>query len=120
MGLEMMALGEPSKAHGGRESRGTPDPEDQLLVPFTMLFIAGPGAITIVFTLSTQTGSMDSVLMAVGVAVVAISFTFLVLTDYLVKIPERAMSVITKLGGLIITTIGVQLAFDGIKKFFEI
>lgn len=40
------------------------------------------------------------------------------LTVYLVKIPERAMSVITKFGGLIITTIGVQLAFDGIRNFF--
>ena len=123
MGLEMMAMGEPSKTQGGKESRDTPNPEDHLLVPFTMPFIAGPGAITIVITLSTQTGNVDSVLMAlvaVSVAVVAMSFTFLLLTDYLVKIPERAMSVITKFGGLIITTIGVQLAFDGIRNFFEI
>lgn len=123
MGFEMMSMGEPSKAQGGKESRDTPNPDDQILVPFVMPFIAGPGAITIVITLSTQTGDMDSMIMAlvaVGVAVLAMCFTFLFLTDYLVKIPERAMNVITKFGGLIIATIGVQLAFSGIKNFFEI
>ena len=123
MGLEMMSMGEPSKAQGGQASRDTPNPEDHLLVPFTMPFIAGPGAITIVITLSTQTGNTDSVVMAlaaVGVAVLAMCFTFLFLTDYLVKIPDRAMNVITKFGGLIIATIGVQLALDGIRNFFEI
>ena len=123
MGIEMMSMGEPSKAQGGKESRDIPNPEDHLLVPFVMPFIAGPGAITIVITLSTHTGNTDSVMMAlvaVGVSVLAMCFTFLFLTDYLVKIPERAMNVITKFGGLIIATIGVQLAFDGIKNFFEI
>jgi multiple antibiotic resistance protein len=123
MGIEMMSMGEPSKTQGGKESRDTPNPDDQLLVPFVMPFIAGPGAITIVITLSTQTGNMDSIVMAlvaVGVSVLAMCFTFLFLTDYLVKIPDRAMNVITKFGGLIIATIGVQLAFSGIKSFFEI
>lgn len=66
---------------------------------------------------------MNSVIMAlvaVGVAVLALGFAFLFLTDYLAKISERTMNVITKFGGLIIATIGVQLAFDGIKSFFEI
>ena len=123
MGLEMMGMGQPSIAQGGKESRDTPDPEDHLLVPFTMPFIAGPGAITVVVTLSTHTGNMDSVVMAlvaVGVAVLALAFGFLFLTDYLAKISDRTMNVITKFGGLIIATIGVQLAFDGIKSFFEI
>jgi len=43
MGLEMMGMGQPSKAQGGKESRDAPDPKDHLLVPFTMPFIAGPG-----------------------------------------------------------------------------
>ena len=42
------------------------------------------------------------------------------LTDYLARIPERTMSVITKFGGLIIATIGAQLALNGIKMFFEL
>ena len=123
MGFEMMSMGEPSKVQGGKVSRDTPKPDDHLLVPFAMPFIAGPGAITVVITLSTQTGTMDSVvlaLVAVGAAVLTMCFTFLFLTDHLAKISQRTMNIVTKFGGLIIATIGVQLALNGIKNFFDI
>jgi multiple antibiotic resistance protein len=123
MGLEMMSMGEPSRVQGGHASREEPNPEDQLLVPFAMPFIAGPGAITIVITLAARTETMDATYMAlaaVGVAVLAMSISFTFLTDHLARIPERTMSVITKFGGLIIATIGAQLALNGIKMFFEL
>lgn len=123
MGLEMMALGEPSRAQGGHRSVSEPKPEDQLLVPFAMPFIAGPGAITIVITLASQADSMASVwmaLIAVGVSVATMCVTFLFLTDVLLKIPRQAMSLITKFGGLLIAAIGAQLALNGIKQFFEL
>ena len=59
-------------------------------------------------------------LVAVAVSVIAMSFIFLFLTDCLAKFPECTMNVVTRLGGLIIATIGVQLVFDGIRSFFEI
>lgn len=123
MGFEMLSLGEPSKAQGGKHSRENPNPDDHLIVPFAMPFIAGPGAITIVITLATQTGNMDSIVLAltaVGVSVLTMCLTFLVFTDYLARIPDRAMNIITKFGGLIIATIGVQLALNGIKSYFTI
>lgn len=43
MGFEMMAMGEPSRVRGGHDSREAPKAEDQLMVPFAMPFIAGPG-----------------------------------------------------------------------------
>ena len=46
--------------------------------------------------------------------------TFLFLTDLLVKIPQQAMNLATKFGGLVIATIGAQLALNGIKQFFEL
>ena len=116
-------MGEPSRAQGGRDATAPPKPEDQLLVPFAMPFIAGPGAITIVITLAAQTGSIDSIIMAlvaVGVAVGTMCITFLFFTDHLAKIPARAMSLVTKFGGLVIATIGTQLALNGIKHFFEL
>ena len=64
MGFEMMAMGEPSRVQGGHASREAPKAEDQLLVPFAMPFIAGPGAITIVITLAAETDGMDSTIMA--------------------------------------------------------
>ena len=121
MGLEMMAMGDPSRAQGGHESREPPKPEDQLIVPFAMPFIAGPGAITIVITLASQTEGMDSTIMAlvaVAVSVLTMIVTFTLLTDRLARIPERTMNVISRFGGLIVATIGTQLALDGIKSFF--
>ena len=59
-------------------------------------------------------------LAAVAVAVLAMLVSFTLLTDYLARIPERTMNVITKFGGLIIATIGAQLALNGIKMFFEL
>ena len=123
MGFEMLALGEPSKAQGGHDSREEPRPDDQLLVPFTMPFIAGPGAITIVITEAAKTSGYDSnimALVAVGVSVLAMCITFIFLTDQLAKITDRTMNIITKFGGLGIATIGVQLALNGIKSFFQL
>jgi multiple antibiotic resistance protein len=121
MGFEMTAGGAPTRVQGGAESRDAPSADDHLLVPFAMPFIAGPGAITTVITLSSQTGHTDAVamsLVAIGVAILTLAFSLFFLTDFLMKIPERAMKVITRFGGLLIATIGVQLALNGIKVFF--
>jgi len=122
MGFEMMAMGEPSRVQGGHDSREEPKAEDQLMVPFAMPFIAGPGAITVVITLAAKTETFDSTLMAltaVGVAVAAMMITFTYLTDVITKVSSQAISVATKFGGLLIATIGAQLALSGIKSFFE-
>jgi len=122
MGFEMMAMGEPSRVQGGHDSREAPKAEDQLMVPFAMPFIAGPGAITVVITLAAKTESFDSTLMAltaVAFSVVAMTITFTYLTDVITKISSQAISVATKFGGLLIATIGAQLALSGIKSFFE-
>ena len=123
MGFEMMAMGEPSRTQGGRASQEEPNAEDQLLVPFVMPFIAGPGAITIVITLASGTesgGSLPVALVAVAVSVVSMSISFIYLTDALSRMSQRAMSIITKFGGLLIATIGAQLALNGLKNFFEL
>ena len=123
MGFEMMAMGEPSRTQGGRASQEEPNAEDQLLVPFVMPFIAGPGAITIVITLASGTesgGSLPVALVAVAVSVVSMSISFIFLTDALSRISQRTMSIITKFGGLLIATIGAQLALNGLKNFFEL
>ena len=123
MGFEMMAMGESSRAQGGKDSRQEPKAEDQLLVPFVMPFIAGPRAITIVITLASNTetgGSLSVALVAVTVSLLAMCVTFIYLTDFLAGISERTMSIVTKFGGLLIATIGTQLALSGLKNFFGI
>lgn len=123
MGFEMLAMGEPSRAQGGHEAVEPPSPDSQLLVPFAMPFIAGPGAITIVVTIAGRTDGPESVLMAlvaVAASVLLMCVTFISMTDLLARIPERAMGLITKFGGLVIATIGAQLALNGIKLFFSL
>ena len=123
MGLEMMAMGEPSRTQGGRSSRQEPRAEDQLLVPFAMPFIAGPGAITVVITIASAGEGLSSIfvaLVAVGFSVLAMCITFLYLADYLAGISDRVMSIVTKFGGLLIATIGAQLALNGLKSFFDL
>jgi len=123
MGLEMLTGGEPSRIQGGHESRAQPRPEDHLIVPFAMPFIAGPGAITIVITLSAQSEGMDSTIMAlvaVAVSVVSMMITFTYLGDALARLSDRVINIATKFGGLIVATIGTQLALNGIVQFFGI
>lgn len=58
-------------------------------------------------------------LVACGVSVLAMTITFTYLTGVITKISSQAISVVTKFGGLLIATIGAQLALSGIKSFFE-
>lgn len=121
MGLEMLGLGSPSRVQGGKKSWEEPSSEDSLFVPFSMPFIAGPGAITMVITLAAKTDGWDSTVMtlvAVCLNVALMIFSFTVLSDYIQKLSDQAVSIMVRFGGLIVATIGTQLAFNGIKNFF--
>lgn len=124
MGIEMLFGGHPSRAQGGEETpREQHDANDQLIVPFAMPFIAGPGAITMVITISAQSEGIESTLVAVAavaVSVITMIFTFTMLTDYFSRISEQTMTIVTKFGGLLVATIGAQLALNGIAHFYHI
>ncbi len=57
-------------------------------------------------------------LVAVGVAVVLLPIGHLLVAKHL-KLSEQAESIFTKIGGLLITTIGIQLMLSGLVRFFE-
>ena len=125
MGLEMLGTGHTSRAQGDRrdEPHTPPDEDDSLFVPFAMPLIAGPGAITVVITLASKVNSWEATwmaLIAVGVNVLIMAAAFIFLAGYLSKLSDRAIGIFTRFGGLVVATIGVQLAFNGIKSFFEL
>jgi multiple antibiotic resistance protein len=125
MGLEMLGTGHTSRAQGDRrdEPHTPPDEDDSLFVPFAMPLIAGPGAITVVITLASKVNSWEATwmaLIAVGVNVLIMAASFIFLAGYLSKLSDRAIGIFTRFGGLVVATIGVQLAFNGIKSFFEL
>lgn len=125
MGLEMLSTGHASRAQGDRreEPHAPPEEDDSLFVPFAMPLIAGPGAIAVVITLASKVDSWEATVMAlvaVGVNVLIMVTAFVFLAGYLAKLSDRAIGIFTRFGGLVVATIGVQLAFNGIKSFFEL
>lgn len=125
MGLEMLGTGAQSRAQGQQppSPHAEPEEDDALLVPFAMPLIAGPGAITVVITLAAQSegwGATIMTLAAVVFNVLILMLSFVFLAGFLTKLSNRAISIATRFGGLIVATIGIQLAFSGIKTYFEI
>lgn len=124
MGFEMLFEGEPSRAQGGSEAHEPPKPdsfEGQVLVPYAMPFVAGPGAITLVITIASGTSNYSgaiAALVAVAVAVILLPVGHLLISQKL-NISDSAMRIATKFGGLLIATIGIQLMLNGLQNFFE-
>lgn len=122
MGFEMLFGGEPSRTQGGKESREQPESFDgSVVVPYAMPFVAGPGAITTVITIaaSAENGEGTIVaLVAVAVAVALLPIGHLLVAKYL-KLSEQAEGIATKVGGLLIATIGIQLMLSGLQRYFE-
>ena len=123
MGFEMLLGGEPSRTQGGEEAREAQTPEsaeDQILVPYAIPFLCGPGAIMTVITLSSSTSDGSgaiAALVAVAITVALLPVGHLWLVNK-ISLSEKTMGIITRFGGLFIATIGVQLMLGGIQTFF--
>ncbi|MGI9557930.1 MAG: MarC family protein, partial [Solirubrobacterales bacterium] len=58
MGAEMLFGGDPSRAQGGEQAHDVeeqPSFDDQVIVPYAMPFVAGPGAPPTVITIAAET-----------------------------------------------------------------
>lgn len=123
MGFEMLFGGEPSRAQGGEKAHEPPDPESfegQVIVPYAMPFVAGPGAITLVISLASGTSDFSgaiAALVAVAVAVVMLPVGHLLISQK-VSLSDSSMGIVTKFGGLLIATIGIQMLLTGLQNFF--
>ena len=119
MGFEMLS-GHNSKAQGGDEVYEEPDDDDGFIVPFSTPFIAGPGAITTVITLSARGddfSSIATVLIAITIPLIVLAFSLFKLGN--LDISPKAMKVIGQAGGIFIATIGIQLILGGLAGYIE-
>ncbi|GAA2036320.1 MarC family protein [Agromyces tropicus] len=121
MGVEMLYGGAPSRAQGGREAERRPADENGLVLPLATPLMAGPGGITTVIAVSTFQDGWTSLLAAlVGVAVVSVlvfvGFAFL--GGAFSRLSASAAAMLTRFGGLLLATIGVQLALSGLRTFY--
>jgi multiple antibiotic resistance protein len=121
MGFEMLYGGQASKTQGEKEREEGPEEGDGLLIPLAIPLIAGPGAIATTITFSSQNTSFDG-LMAMAIAIAAVAVvTFLFyryLGDLLARLKPTAISILARLGGLVLATIGFQMVLNGLKQFF--
>ena len=119
MGFDMLGNGN-TRAQGGERVYEEPQEDDSYIVPFATPFIAGPGAITTVITLSadgTGWSSIVTVLIAVTIPLVALVFGMFKLGN--LELKPTTMKLIGQAGGLFIATIGIQLVLGGIDRYYN-
>ena len=122
MGFEMLYGGQPSKTQGQEVEAEGPDDGASLLMPLSTPLIAGPGAITTAITIAAANESAEASLVgliAVGVVMVAIVLSFTFLGGLIAKMSAKATAILMRFGGLLLATIGLQLALSGIRTFYE-
>jgi len=118
MGLEMLH-GEATRVQHEPDKSNAAD--DELLVPFAMPIVAGPGAITTVITLAVthRTAHVPMVALAGSAGLAALLWlTLRVMLSNERLIGIRGQRILTRFMGLILVAIGFQLGLDGVRDFF--
>lgn len=121
IGIEMLYGGGGSKTNGEGQRQEGPAEGDALMIPLTMPLIAGPGAIATTMTIASQGNSREGVaaaLIAIGVVAAAAFTCFALFGEALSKVKPATMAIATRLGGLLMMTIGAQMFLGALKAFF--
>lgn len=124
MGFEMLYGGGSSRTQGtaevAAESREQ-SAEDGLVMPLAIPLMAGPGAITTVITMSAATDGLTALIATlIGVAVVSVLVWvgFAMFGDWFARLNASTTAMLARIGGLLLATIGMQLALGGIRTFY--
>ncbi|MFB6357728.1 MAG: MarC family protein, partial [Thiohalorhabdaceae bacterium] len=97
--------------------------EDISIFPLAFPLIAGPGAITTVLLMASDSSDLTGQGIRLGVILVVLLITLgsLLLTARIVKVlGETGANVIDRLLGLILAAIAVQFVVDGIREAFAL
>ncbi|MEZ4255486.1 MAG: MarC family protein [Polyangiales bacterium] len=117
MGLEMLR-GEPTRVQHDNSNSTT---NDNVVVPFAMPTVAGPGAITTAITLAANRRGLDHAAMtgATIVTASAIVFAVLVLASRVERFMNpRAQRILLRFMGLILVSLGAQFVLGGAYDFW--
>ena len=121
MGFEMLYGGGTSKTQGEDQRQAGPEEGDALLIPLTLPLIAGPGAMTTTITIAAGgSGSEGLTAALIGAGIVAlIAFvSYALLGEFFTRVRPATMAVLSRVGGLLLATIGVQMLLGGLGRFF--
>jgi multiple antibiotic resistance protein len=92
--------------------------EDVALVPLATPLVAGPGAIATAIVLSEQhpgAGGRAAVILAILAALIVVGLTLLVAERLSRSLSPALISFLTRVFGLLLSAIAVQLVVDGIR-----
>ncbi len=125
MGFEMLYGGKSSRTQGVKEVEELEetDPEAEgLVLPLATPLMAGPGGITTVITLAASNkAGIDGVwptVVAVALVCICVVIGFALLGGFFARLSTSATAMLARIGGLILATIGVQLALGGLRTFY--
>ncbi len=125
MGFEMLYGGSSSRTQGTAEvAAETPaeTEQDGLMMPLAIPLMAGPGAITTVITMSSATddgAALVATLIGVAVVSVLVWAGFALFGTWFAKLNATTSAMLARIGGLLLATIGMQLALGGIRTFYQ-
>ncbi|MCQ6279300.1 MarC family protein [Bacillus sp. EB600] len=103
-----------------KEKEEATEKEDISITPLALPIMAGPGTIATVMTLATSYNISNLILVLVGFTLVlGISYLlFYYSTPIIEKLGHGGLNVITRLMGLILAVISIQMIAEGIKGLF--
>ena len=96
--------------------------EDISVFPIATLFIAGPGAITAILLMMNDYGDSLTgqaiIIAAMTLIIIMVAAVFLLSGKLSKFMPETITSVISRVLGILLISLGVQFVFDGILATF--
>jgi multiple antibiotic resistance protein len=118
IGYQMMH-GNPSPVHGGQPSgqaQGTEAALSVAVTPLAIPILAGPGTIATAMNYASVGGLVEMVVTvgAFGVLCVITFFSFIYGERLVRYLGQSGLSVVTRLMGLILAVIGVQMLLEGV------
>jgi multiple antibiotic resistance protein len=118
MGLHMLQGQHSSVQH---DPEHVDSPDAQVIVPFAMPLVAGPGGITTVITLSAShpSGMAHALIASIVAAAILLGVLMLLIQQSKLLTPQR-QKIITRFMGLILVAMGFQFALDGFAAFFHL
>lgn len=118
-GLVFLGIGLPMMTgHAPKRAPEPGDASDPAVVPLGVPLLAGPGAITTVMVLMGQAGTRThaaALLAALVGALAATLAALLVAPALLRRLGPSGVTLVTKVMGLIVVVLGVQLVLDGVR-----
>lgn len=116
--LKMIFKGNEIEEDNGKINKDYSKKDDLTVIPLTIPFTSGPGAITTAIVLASQAIDIYYWIVLILSITIAILLNYLVLlnSEIVEKVlKKRGIKVLTKLMGIIVCSVGIQFIVNGIK-----